>query len=110
MAKAQELARRAKESVDALAEVLETAEVKAPKAQTKATAKYQQEHGYTTKSFKLDAQQTEVARQWIEFNQKIGVAQSAALEEMMTDWMNGELKAAPCQCWWCKLMRKLGRA
>ncbi len=139
----KKLAAQTKQSMDALAASLATAELKEPKAQTKASAKYQAKAGYSTKSYKLNAEQSATADAFKAACEKTGTPQASMLAALMRQYLGDKPEAAtpeavtvevvrevekrvemeklvevrvevpvvqPCQCWWCRMKRKLGRA
>ncbi|MCL2313323.1 MAG: hypothetical protein FWC41_12770 [Firmicutes bacterium] len=104
MSKAKELAKKAKEDITELAEILENAEmgIRSANAQTKATEKWNEKKGLATKSYKLNAETAEAFKQACEKN---GKTQGEALTALMTAYISGRVNIRPCLI--CRVIERL---
>lgn len=108
MAKASETAKQIAVEAEQLAKALETveAEIKKPKASTKATEKYQKEAGLAAKTYKLKEADAEIFKMACMAK---GQSQSSVLTELMlayaADVKNGEQKG----CIVCRIIKKIAQ-
>jgi hypothetical protein len=106
MSNIKELANKAKANITELTEILDTSDTlgegkRKPKAQTKATQKWQEKAGLMSKSYKLKSETVQAFAEACEAN---GKPQSEVLASLMSAYINGDSSKS---CFLCKLFPKL---